>query len=191
MNDQPYKEDIRYEYPLTADSVVVDCGGYAGKFAEEIARRYDCTVHVLEPVFEFWENCVERLKSNPKITVHPFGIDGRAHIVHFRIKGDMTGMFADDGKYEKAVLISPSAVLALAGDVDLLKLNIEGAEFAVLETILDDRIAGRFKNIQVQWHQHVAENDEERRNKIMQRLGETHELTFDFGWAWQNWSLKQ
>ena len=47
-----FKEKLRYKYPLTKDSVVLDVGGYKGTFAAEIVRRYGCHVYVFEPVFD-------------------------------------------------------------------------------------------------------------------------------------------
>ncbi len=191
MTSEPFREEARYEYPLTPDSVVLDCGGYEGTFAAEISRRYNCHVHVLEPIQAFYDRTRERLKDMPKVKVHHLGIGGETKAAWFFIKGDMTGAFQGEGDMERVMLASPLLCLTLVdcSEVALLKLNIEGAEYEVLETMLAKRLVRRFRNIQVQWHS-VAFNAENRREKIMAQLAETHELTFDYGWTWQNYRLK-
>lgn len=192
MTTEPFREEIRYEYPLTPDSVVLDCGGYEGTFAEEISRRYDCHVHVLEPVSVFFDRAIERLKNKPKVTVYLLGIGGKTEAVQFHIKGNMTGAFTGEGEEERVMLMSPYLLLNRIGreTIDLLKLNIEGSEFDVLETILNEGLTKRFRNIQVQFHGGPPDA-EARYDAIRTRLAETHELTFDYGWTWQNWRLKE
>jgi FkbM family methyltransferase len=188
MNTEPFREEMRYEYDLTPESLVVDCGGYEGAFAEGICRRYGCSVRVYEPVPEWAERIQERLKPWPKAKVFALGIGPCDGSLIFRIKGDMTGEFVGEGQLVSAHLVQPATVIC-QDDVDLLKLNIEGGEFAVLETMLNQGLMALVNNLQVQWHD-VAPAAELRRNAIIARLSETHELTFDHGWIWQNWRIK-
>lgn len=194
MNNESFREEMRYEYPeLTTESVVLDCGGYEGRFAEEISRRHGCHVHVLEPVRAFYERTRERVKEWPKVKVWPFGIGGQTKDELFRIKGDMTGVYADGGgdlEWVQLWGINHLWRILEAREIDLLKLNVEGAEFPVLTSLTDLGMPEWFKNIQVQWHG-VAPRAGERRESIMQELGKTHALTWDFGWTWQNWRVRQ
>lgn len=186
-----FREEMRYEYPeLTPDSVVLDCGGYEGRFAEGINDRYNCYVHVLEPVKEFYERTRDRLKGRENIHVWPFGIGATTQDQVFGIKGDMTGVFAN-GEFECVQLLWWKACLKWVSprSLDLMKLNIEGGEFGVLEDMLRHEGVKSVRNIQVQWHD-VAPKAAARRNEIIRCLQGTHELTWDFGWVWQNWKIK-
>lgn len=190
--DEGFHEGIRYEYPLTPESVVLDCGGYEGQFAAVIAQRYDCTVHVLEPVLFHWGKCINTLRDFPKAHIYNFGIGVGVtpHGARFKIKGSMTGLYADGEQGEEDVmLLGGSSILRLIGTCDLMKLNIEGGEFGVLAALIDTGDIRRCGNIQVQWHPVVPEC-ERWRESIMEKLSATHELTWDFGWVWQNWRLK-
>jgi FkbM family methyltransferase len=187
---------MRYEYPeLTPDSVVLDCGGFEGTFAEGISQRYGCHVHVLEPIKSFYERTCERLKDRPNVRVWPFGIWFWTTMLPMRVCGDVTGAYRAEGQDETALVIhavdlGKSLSRKSDGMFHLLKLNIEGAEFDVLESLLDHGEVWRYANIQVQWHD-VAPRAEERRNTVIERLSVTHELTFDHGWVWQNWRRKK
>ena len=39
-------ELLRFDYPLTKDSIVFDLGGYKGDFSYEINIRYGCSVYL-------------------------------------------------------------------------------------------------------------------------------------------------
>lgn len=196
----PFSEPLRHDYPLTPDSVVLDCGGFEGNWAAEIAGRYNCTVHVLEPVARFRERMDRnrRLLMHPKVTVHPYGVAAQSRHAVFHVAGDSTGEWSYGLPDEETVrLRGIGEVLAelAPGGCALMKLNIEGAEFDVLEKLLEHIVIPNFPgavsplpdNIQVQFHHGLVENDEARYESIADRLSLTHELTYQSKWCWENW----
>lgn len=185
---KPFTEEDRYLYNLTPDSIVLDCGGYEGRWARGISERYGCTVHVLEPVRKFFNQTVKALLNLPKVHVHNCGIGAVDGVVKFSIKGDMTGKFADNPESEWVNISSVEEVFKRLNleKVDLLKLNIEGSEYDVLERLLDTGLIDRIHDFQVQWHD-VVPGAEMRRASIISRLEPNRHLTFDHGWVWQNW----
>ncbi len=186
----PFREEMRYEYDLNPRSVVFDCGGYEGTFAAEINRRYKCDIHVFEPIASFREKIFQRISAFPNVRLHPYGIGFGSKT--FGVKGDMTGEFCEREQSSKVILMRlPDVFRAMQiQSVDLLKLNIEGGEFYALLDLLEEGLISKFKNIQVQWHD-VVPNATLNRNLIIEQLQQTHELTFDYGWTWQNWRLKK
>jgi len=63
------------------------------------------------------------------------------------------------------------------GRIDLMKINIEGGEYDLLEHLLDSAFISNIYNIQVQFHDFVP-NAESRMNKIQESLSKTHLLTY-------------
>lgn len=72
--------------------------------------------------------------------------------------------------------------------IDLMKINIEGAEYDLLEHLIDTGFVEHIKNIQVQFHDFVP-NAEQRMRRIQQRLQQTHSLTYQYPFVWENWKL--
>ena len=70
--------------------------------------------------------------------------------------------------------------------VDLIKINIEGGEYALIKRLIDKGLINRFSNIQVQFHDFIP-NAKELRNKLRTQLEKTHKLTYDFPFVWENW----
>lgn len=185
-----FTEGMRYEYPFTTESVVIDAGAYEGNFSLEISRKYACRIIAFEPIALMAHVAAARLIAYPKVNVYTLGIGGRTRTESFHHKGDMTGMNSEGCTSEEVKIRDVVEVLDEFGltSVDLLKLNVEGMEYEVLERILDAGLAPRFKNLQVQ--PHAFTGAEARWDAIKDRLSATHELEYDAPWCWTGWKLK-
>jgi FkbM family methyltransferase len=179
---KPFTEEMRYEYPLKPDDLVIDVGGYEGKFSNEIRRRYGCRVLCFEPVFK--EEIAKNLDSGVALIASALGREMGYAV--FYVKGDMTGEWAD-GRDVPVNVIGVKKVFT--EPVALLKLNCEGGEFGILEALLDEDLVWLIDNIQVQFHS-IFPDSEQRWQKIRERLLETHELTYDAPWCWENYKRK-
>lgn len=201
---KPFTESMRYEYPLTPDSVVIDAGCYEGNFAKVISEKYGCHVLAFEPIKAMADFAASRLAIFPKVRVFTLGIGGRTRTERFAHKGDMTGITSDGctseevnirdivevlEEFTETPVSMPGLHCTVATPIALLKLNVEGCEFEILERILDAGLAHRFRHIQVQFHP-VVHDYEARHQRIRDRLSETHELQYDAPWCWTGWKLK-
>lgn len=189
-----FSETLRYEYPLSPDDWVIDGGAYQGVFSHAIASRYLCNVLALEPIRRFYGQCVDRLKDFPKVVVKNAGISDRSRPESFAVRNDSSGQFSPSDEIETVLLIGVREALGIIENrgfesrIALLKLNIEGGEFSVLEEVLRAGLAHRFKNIQVQNHLCVP-HAEERWKRIEEGLAQTHHLTYCEPWVWSNFEL--
>tara|TARA_R100000322_G_scaffold159546_1_gene120572 strand:- start:388 stop:978 length:591 start_codon:yes stop_codon:yes gene_type:complete len=181
----------RMNYSLGPASLVLDVGGYRGDFAHEINRRYGCRVYVFEPVESFYENIEARFKSNDNIKVFNYGLSSKDETQQISLEGDASSVFKANGQAEEIKLRSASAVfeeLEIA-HVDLMKINIEGGEFPLLEHLIETSLVKEIKDIQVQFHSFVDDAIVKRHN-IRQNLKKTHFITYDYAFVWENWERK-
>jgi len=179
----------RYDYPLTADDVVLDLGGFRGEWADEIDRRFGATVHVFEPAPAFHAAIAERFADRPNVTAHCAGLAGATRPVTLHLAGDSTTECGDGhGQTVEARLVDVGEFLDrhTLAEIALCKINIEGGEYELLEALLDRGLVGRFRNLLVQFHTFVPDADR-RMQAIHHRLAATHEPTFCFPYVWENW----
>jgi hypothetical protein len=73
--------------------------------------------------------------------------------------------------------------------IDLLNINIEGAEYDLLNYLTKTPIIYNIKNIQIQFHDFI-ENAEVKRNIIHAKLNNTHKMTYNYDFVWENWKLR-
>jgi FkbM family methyltransferase len=182
-----WSESLRYIYPLNTDSFVIDLGGYEGEFAVRMHEIYACEVSCYEPIKKFYEKCKENAIWYPYIHVINRGAGNSNRMEELHLEDNSTGKFAT-GAPET---IRIQDIKDIIGDkfVDLLKLNIEGMEYEVLERIIECNLQRQIGNIQVQFHK-IGPSYEEKYKNIYNTLLETHELTYDFPFMWQSFRLK-
>jgi FkbM family methyltransferase len=179
---------LRLDYDLDAGSTVLDLGGYQGQWASDIFARYGCTIHVFEPVPAYAAAIRRRFARNPRIHVHECGLAAAAGRATIHLHDDATSTFAKDGaavdiRFERA------ADFLAARSIDrvhLLKVNIEGGEYDLLDHLLDSGLIDRVDDLQVQFHDFVPAA-EARMRAIQERLAQSHATTYSFPFVWENW----
>ncbi len=186
-------EALRLDYPLSAESVVLDIGGHVGDWAADILARYDCHLHLFEPVREACEQARRRFADNPKVHVHELALGERDGEVGIALRGTGSTLFGGGGEeVQPARMREIGTTLAELGVryVDLCKINIEGAEFDLLEHILDTGLIVAFGDLQIQFHD-VFPDAARRRRAIRDRLAESHAVTYDYAFVWENWTRRR
>lgn len=181
----------RYYRDLSEHSLVFDLGGYEGQWASDIYSMYRCKILVFEPVEEFARQIADRFRRNPDVLVHHFGLADRDRTAPIALDKDGSSLFgvgrpSVDGRFVEANRFLREHAIEF---VDLMKINIEGGEFDLLEHLLNTDWVRRICNIQVQFHAFVPDA-EIRMAAIQERLAMTHVPTFQYHFVWENWRLK-
>jgi FkbM family methyltransferase len=187
-------KDLRFDYALGPESVVVDLGGYLGDFAQEIHDKFGAQVYLYEPSLVFHGQCVERFRNVPNVHCYAFGLGASDRQLTLTDDADASSMVD-----EKTAEITGETVqirrfadvikeLGLAR-IDLLKINIEGGEFEVLPHLIETGLIDMVGDIQVQFHDFVTDAVAQR-DAIRQALAATHECTWDYEFVWENWTRK-
>ncbi len=181
-------QTLRLNYDLSPDSVVLDLGGYRGEWADNIHSRYGCQVHVFEPVQSFAEGIRARFQGNNSIHVHQFGLGSHTRSESISLSADASSMFQNKGQTQTIQIVDAAAWFdqEQIKNVHLMKVNIEGGEYELLERLLDTGLEKRIDDVQVQFH-NFADDSESRMNAILQRLEASHQPTYQYHFVWENW----
>jgi FkbM family methyltransferase len=181
---------LRLDYPLSKNSVVFDLGGYKGQFASDIFSKYCCSVYVFEPVIAFSNAIQKRFEANDQIKVFSFGLADKQMSVFLNVDSDRSAIALNGD--EKIQLVGYADFLEQhsINYLDLVKINIEGAEYDLLDHIIANNLHKKVKNFQIQFHDFVP-NAQGRMVSIQKNLEKTHELTWCYPFVWENWRLKE
>lgn len=169
-------EHLRYQYDLQPTDTVIDIGAYRGEWANEIKRRYGCTPIVIEPTdaIDGYDGEIIKKAAWTHDGKLPFG-----------------GAFYYSSHYEQSVTeyecFDINTLLARFNDIALIKINIEGAEYVLLDHIITHGYHTRIRNLQVQFHQLAPEPYGAWYSGLECRLRLTHETTFKYPFCWENW----
>ena len=105
------------------------------------------------------------------------------------LSANASSTFGEESASESIELRDAAEVLPALGvdHIDLIKINIEGGEYELLERLLDTGLARHIGHLQVQFHRFVP-GAAERRERIRARLKETHVLHYDYDFVWESWT---
>ncbi len=179
---------LRFEYPLTENSIVFDVGGYIGEWSEKIVELYDPFIHIFEPVPEFQAKITTTFDSNPKISSHNFVLHNENATLEMAILDNSSSIYREGNSHIDIFLKDIYGFLEEhnINSVDLIKINIEGGEYPLLQRLIETNTLERFHNILVQFHP-IEQNSAQLRNEIRESLRKTHFITFDYPFIWENW----
>lgn len=184
-------QTLRLQYPLTEQSIVVDVGGYLGDWSQAIYDRYRSKIYIFEPVPSFVEKLRHRFANHKSIQIYAYGLAGQAERIKINLTADATSVYDATQPHQQSIEIDlqpASQTFRSLGlnTIDLLKLNIEGGEYAVIADLIKSGYIRQVKNLQVQFHHFVPEARQLRR-ALHQKLQQTHRLTYSFPFIWENW----
>lgn len=199
--DQEYKNLIKWgkrdgdlthrlDYNLTDESVVFDLGGYKGQWTSDIFSRYLCTVFIFEPYEEYYHFIESRFRLNNKIHVFNCGLHTQDEVMNLNISEDSSSLYRKTDRTIPVKMRSITDFLAeyKIMDIDLMKINIEGAEYDLLELMIQKRITEHINNLQIQFHSFIP-HAASRMEVIQENLAKTHSLTYQYRFVWENWKL--
>jgi FkbM family methyltransferase len=146
-----------YAPPLSSSSVVIDGGANVGKFSRGMVDRFGCLCYAIEPVPELFA----RIPEDPRVRRFPLALGGSDGEVVIHLSGNPEANSADPAIASSfgsrgtlvATLVSLEGFLARAGldGADLLKLDVEGSEIALLENASEETLR-RIGQITVEFH---------------------------------------
>ena len=196
----------RYDYPtLTPNSVVIDLGGYVGGWASRIADKFKCPVHSYEAVERYFSQI-----NHENVIPYQYAVtcETGTDYMHVCDEGSAIETLSEykkqndrDASYQSNVrshsnipleqinTIDINEILENYDQVDLLKINIEGGEYAILERMCETGTINKVQNLQIQFHNFV-EDAQSKYDNIVSNLKLTHTCDFDSMWRWSFWSLK-
>lgn len=178
---------------LNENSTVIDLGGYKGDWTSDLYSRYNCSIHIFEPVKAFAEIIQLRFKKNLKIKVYQAGLaeaDGNAIISLDEFASKIT-IEKELGNTERIELKEFNSFLSETGiqKIDLIKINIEGAEYELLNHLINTGTIDKIKVLLIQFHDFIPDA-ESKRESIRQALNITHKIIFDYPFVWECWERK-
>lgn len=184
---------ILHDINLDADSVVVDVGAFTGNWAQNIVDRYDPVIHAFEPNPRSFSQLAERAENNPKLKPQPYGLGDEDVTLDFTLNG--LGSSMCDERSDKSDLPRIKVEIAAIdriwetlelGNVNLMKINIEGAEFPLLDKMVEADLLRRVDCFLIQFHEWHPGAYAKRR-KLLKELSKTHRVEWSFHFVWEKW----
>lgn len=182
-------EIIYKRLELDNNSMVIDGGGYHGEFIDKILINFGCKVDSYEPLVNEFNKLEKKYFYNDKVKIYNQAIYSDTKELYLSQEGISSSVITgSDAK--KNLKIKAVDIIEIINDkkiVDLLKLNVEGAEYEIMNRIIDSKNLDKFRSFLIQYHRSV-ENCEELRKKIRKILLEKNfKEIFNYDFVWEYW----
>ena len=179
-------EDLDF---LNSGSVVLDCGSYDGKYSSTLNKKYDCNCYGFEPIKSLYEKSLKF--ENKKVQFLNYGLSSLSGETKISLIDDGSSFYLESGKKEVCQVKNVKEVFDELGleNIDLMKMNVEGSEFDILESLASNGYLGKVDNFIIQFH-YYGKNPISRRQSIIEKLSETHEKVFYYPFVWEHWKRK-
>jgi FkbM family methyltransferase len=182
---------------LTKESIVIDCGANIGDITKKFAAT-GATVHAFEPDPLAFDLLKRRFETRPNVILYKKGVwDKETDITLFTHKDQQNHELAytvgssiisnkiniDQGKKQTIQVIDLSDfIIKLGKRVNLIKLDVEGAETAILQKIINDETYRLFDMMYVETHETKIPGQVQELNSIKQIMKEKNITNIKLNW---------
>jgi len=160
---------------LSRHSIVLDLGANRGEFSSVVSRNWMCQVYAFEPTPNLIADSV-----GANVIVRQMAIGARSGQQAFRIdsaNSEASSLCASDGDNRLHVeVVTLESVLAMVGHVELVKMDIEGAEMEVLASTADMTLQ-TIPQLSVEFHDFTAASGV-RATDVRRAIGRMNRLGF-------------
>ena len=145
---------------IKASGTVVDVGAFIGDTAVYFASQGAKRVVAFEPARQLYQYAIDNVKLNHldnTVEVHNCAIGTRKGEAKFFYNPNWPGLSSlDEGRFEaqiqNVVVVSLADVIRDVGNVELLKLDCEGAEYQLLPHLHETGVISRVQNVILEVH---------------------------------------
>jgi len=188
---------FRFDYDLNEESVVFDLGGYQGWLAERINERFKSKIYVFEPYIPFYEDMNAKFKEESNIKLFNYGLSNVNGNLEFVKSNDGSHLLEcengkptnDNSELVEIKSFSETYKSLCIDTIDLLKINVEGAEYAIMKDIFENNLQSKIRNFQIQFH-YLSEKSIDDLSLIRKELSKTHIQKWNYEFVWESWELK-
>lgn len=187
---------LLHQAELNESSTVLDIGAYDGEWSTQIMDLYNPTVYAFEPNPSVYVTLSNATACYSKLIPLAYGLGSETTKTKISMKGMGSSTYDHEGRdnnvdwKEIEIKSIDDAWKELElDDVDLVKINIEGSEFPLLERMIKTNLIPSVKCFMIQFHEWHP-NAYSRRRRIRKELRKTHNLEWSYYFIWEKWTRK-
>lgn len=181
---------------VSPGGVIVDAGGFLGDYVVEMAgTNPDVDIVVLEPMPEFHDCLRRRVSANQRIHALQVALAASNGFITMGVEADSTSQYVESRDTATVPLMGVEDLWSYLanlghGEIDVLKLNIEGGEYEVLQALIDGGSISRIERLDIQFHDFAPDADV-LRPALRHALAQTHDEIYCFPFVWEGWIRKK
>ena len=168
---------------LKDNAVTIDGGGFDGEFTDEILKKKCQNIYIYEPDPDFYKNLIRKYQLDNRVKILNLALFDKDRKMNLSENSNASSIMesTDSGRIINTVDVYNE--FKKYEKIDLLKLNIEGAEYDVLLRLIEKNELNKVKYLLVQFHK---EHDlaEVKYNNILPKITKEFDIIFNYKYVW-------
>lgn len=186
---------LALDWPLTEDSHVWEIGGFEGRWVQQIWDKFHCHIDIFEPQDWAVAKMKKRFEGIDKIKIHPYGLwTENTELLIGNFHTDGASVMKDDGREQKVTGVFKDFRKVFGvfptKNIDLMLMNIEGAEYALLPAFLEFGLMTSVFNFFCQFHPDDQDLPHVRSYEIFSEMDTSHEMIWNFYPTAVAWTMR-
>ena len=167
-----------YDSILGPESIILDLGGHKGEFSTILIEHYGCTSHCVEAMPDLFQ----ALPKLPRLHAYHYAASDADGTMTFHIASnpESNSLKLKSEEHHTSIEVPTISIPTLLSThgisrIDLLKMDIEGAEIDVIKG-MSDSLLTNIQQITVEFHDFIPEMNVEQ--EVLQTISRLKSLDF-------------
>lgn len=177
---------------INDNSKVLDAGAYRGEFADEILKKFGSHLILYEPLESEFNYLKKKYQYNLKVELQNLAISNTNNYKFLTVDNNNSSI--SDVKINKSIKIKCENVIDIFDklkSIDLIKMNIEGSEYEILNEIIKKNYLTKCKYYLIQFHHKNNKNLIRNKEIIENEFSKMNfKKIFNYNYVWEVWELK-
>lgn len=177
---------------INEKSIVVDVGAFKGEFAEKILLKFGSNLILLEPLINEYIILEKKFFLNEKIKIINKALSN--HNKKAYLLNEANNSLITSKNLSNTLEVNCLDVKDLFDrelNIDLIKLNVEGSEYEIIEKLIDLNYLTKCKNYLIQFHHKDKKEFYIRKKNIEKNFLNNKFLKIaNYEYVWELWVLK-
>lgn len=191
LKDNTKKDLLLEDLNIKTFDIVFDVGGYLGEYSERLYRKYNCYIYVFEPISEYSNFIQSRFENNERIKTFNFGFSDNQEYVFIYKNNNKTSLWKQTGIKEKIEVRKISQFIneKKISKIKLIKLNVEGSEYKIIDDLFKNNLLEKIEIVLVQFHDFIP-GYKEKKAKSYEQLNVNHKIDYSYEFVWERWTRR-
>lgn len=173
-------ETLALDWPIDENSHVWEIGGFTGRWAKQMAEKYNPFINIFEPQVWLCDRLQDEFRNNHKVFIHPYGLWTHDTLMTlWEHDTDGASVMLGSGRTSK-VCSFLNILRDWSGRVDVCLMNIEGAEYVLIPHMIGLGLMADVRFFWCQFHPGLVYHGELQMAMIRNGMERTHKILWDY-----------
>lgn len=189
---QKQSPNLMHDVTVKNTDLIMDIGGFWGEWTDKILTLGNPIIHIYEPHKGLSTDMQEKYKGVNNVTIFNVGLSNKNYKATLLFGGPGSTEFSESpgltSRTTRVPMKDIATIMESHTHVKIMKINIEGGEYRVLDRLIAARQMSKIEYLYIQFHEWI-EGSYKNRKRIRKSLSTTHTCQWSYPFVWEKWKI--